>query len=349
MKKGFALILLSILIFSLGCRAKLSEDSMDAAEETKSKLVSAITVTKQQQPLMLSAVGIAEPEQEANLFFTTSGIITELHVTNGMKVKKGQLLAVLDTDTAENSVSSLVLADAQDELEKRQIDLQRVQKLYQEGVATKMDLEETQRAVDRAANQVAQAQQSAVDTKLNAPFSGIVAEVMQQVGQTVIPGTTVIKIVDLSKVKITLDVFNDLISQYQVGQTAAIIRNGGIEEQGKVTAISPVTDPRTGKYRVEIILSNTNGSWRGGMVAKVEVPRTLATGIVLPLSCVGVNQDQQYILAIENGVAKRHVIEVGQIIGDSIEILSGIKPNDQVISSGIAYIIEGEEVTVKGE
>ncbi|ATW26596.1 efflux RND transporter periplasmic adaptor subunit [Candidatus Formimonas warabiya] len=348
MRKGFALIILSILIFSLGCGAKPA-DNKDAGKETKGKLVSALTVKKQEQPLLLSAVGIAEPEQEADLFFNASGILTGLHVTNGMKVGKGQLLATLDTDTAENSVSSLVLADAQAELAKKQTDLERVQKLYQEGVATERDLEDAQREVDRQTNQVAQAERSVVATNLKAPFSGIIAEVMQQAGQTVSPGTPVMKIVDLSKVKIVLDVPNDLISQYHVGQTAAVTSDGGKQEQGKVTAISPVTDPQTGKYRVEITLSNGTGLWRGGMVAQVEVPRTLSTGIILPLSCVGVNQDQQYVLAIENGVAKRHVVEVGQIIGDSIEILSGIKPNDRVISSGIAYIGDGEAVTVKGE
>ncbi|MEL7564066.1 MAG: efflux RND transporter periplasmic adaptor subunit [Dehalobacterium sp.] len=349
MKRGFALILLSILIFSLGCGAKPAEDNKEAAEETKGKLVSAITVKKLEQPLMLSAVGLAEPEQEADLFFTASGIITQLFVTNGTKISQGQVLATLDSDTAENSVSSLVLANAQDELKNKEIDLERVRKLYQEGVSTERDLEEAQRVVDRAANQVAQVQQSFVETKLKAPFSGIVAEIMHQAGKTISAGTPVIKMVDLSQVKITLDVANDLISQYQVGQTATVKRDDGNEEQGKVSAISPVTDPQTGKYRVEITLSNTKGSWRGGMVAKVEVPRTLTTGIILPLSCVGVNQDQQYVLAIENGVAKRHVVEVGQIIGDSIEILSGIKPDDLVISSGIAYIIEDEKVTVKGE
>lgn len=221
--------------------------------------------------------------------------------------------------------------------------------LYMSGAIAKVDYERRQREAEDAAGAVEQAGQSLSNTTLVAPFAGLVADIYQQPGEMTGPGTPVIKLVNLSEIKLTMDIPVKLIENYRPGVEAAITSESGRASQGKVTSVAPVADAKTGKYRVEVMVDNAKGEWRGGMLARVEVPRSLVSGIVLPLSCVGINQDSRYVLLLEDGVAKRRTVKVGQVMGSSIEILEGLNEGDKVISTGIAYIVDGEKIMAKGE
>lgn len=350
MKKMLVAVSAALVILLAGCGSKTPDGQTDKAAKTEGKVTAVITVQKQAEPMPLQAIGVVEARQEAELSFGMSGTITRMTVASGEQVRQGQLLAALDPGTdGSRDIQRLRLDDARRDLEKKKVEFHRSEQLYASGAIPLVDLQEDQREMEKAENELAQVAQNLAAETLTAPFSGTVVEVSQQAGETVVPGKTLMRLVDLSEVKITLDVAGDLIGQYRLGQGADIIREGAEISRGVVSSVTPVTDTKTGKYRVEIALDNAGGEWLGGMLAKVEVPRTLATGIVVPLSCVGMNQDQRYMLVVEDGVAKRRAVQVGQIMGDKIEILSGLKEGEQVISTGLSYIVEGEKIVAKGE
>lgn len=203
-------------------------------------------------------------------------------------------------------------------------------------------------SLKQAASEVQRARQTLKDTQIVAPFRGTVVEVSQQAGELSGPGQSLIHLVDLSQIKVTLDVTNDVIDQYAVGATAAVSREGQKPTQGTITYISPVADEQTGKYRVEVTVPNPDQSWRGGMVASVAVPRKVA-GVIVPLECVGISQSNRFVMAVENGVIRKREVKVGQIIGDTIEVLEGVKPGDQLLRTGITFFVDGEKVVAKGE
>jgi len=210
------------------------------------------------------------------------------------------------------------------------------------------DLVAVDASVKQAASEVERARKTLNDTKIVAPFAGTVVEVFQQAGELSGPGQQVIQLVDLSEVKVTVDVANDLIDQFPEGKEVVVSREGAKKTTGKVTFVSPVINPNTGKYRVEITVKNPEKTWRGGMLAQVEVPRQIH-GFIVPLESIGISQSDRYVMVVKNGVAKKQVVNVGQVIGDQIEVLTGIQPGDQVIRAGITYVIDGEKVAAKGE
>lgn len=350
MTKKLTAILSVAIILLAGCGAESSPTGEKNPAEKDGKIASVITVQKQTRPVTLTATAVAVPKQEAGLCFSASGTIKQINVVKGDRVGRGQLLAVLDTGTEESrSIKQLQLEEARRELAQKKTDLQRSETLYSQGAISRVDLEERRREVERAASDMAQIEQNIEDVKLLAPFAGTVVEVNNQAGEIAMAGQAIIRLVDLSQVKLTLDVPEDLIEQYKPGQNARVLRESGKTEQGKVTSLAPVVDAGTGKYRVEVTVHNANEEWRGGMLARVEVPRTLITGIVLPLSCVGINQDKRYVLVVENGLAQKRQVQVGQVMEDSIEILSGLRTGEKVISAGIAYIMDGEKIAAKGD
>jgi len=200
----------------------------------------------------------------------------------------------------------------------------------------------------QATSEVQRARQTLQDSQIIAPFTGTVVEVTQQAGELSGPSQSLIHLVDLSEIKVTIDVTNDQIDQYALGASVAVSKEGQKKSNGKVTYISPVIDKETGKYRVEITVPNPDQSWRGGMVATVEVPRKVA-GVIVPLESVGISQTQRYVIAVESGVVKKREVKTGQIIGDFIEVVEGVKPGEQLLRTGITYFVDGEKVVAKGE
>ncbi|WP_161798264.1 efflux RND transporter periplasmic adaptor subunit [Aneurinibacillus tyrosinisolvens] len=274
-----------------------------------------------------------------------SGAVSRVEVDN-LKIKVDQAELSLQSEQVQ-----LTALEGQKKrlLEQKQLTAQQRQKAVQAEKDNTDRLASTATEVASAKNGITQANKNIQDAKITAPFSGTIAEVTPYVGDMVSPGTAVATLVDLSQIKVSVQIEPSLISQFAAGKKITMNREDGSKTTGTVTFISPLADSATGKYNVEITAPNPDGVWRGGMVANVELPRTLSTGFILPLQCLGVGDKGRYVLVAENGTVKKRMIEAGQIIGDKIEILSGINPGDQVIASGISFLLEGEKVEPKGE
>ncbi|UFJ43269.1 efflux RND transporter periplasmic adaptor subunit [Brevibacillus humidisoli] len=201
----------------------------------------------------------------------------------------------------------------------------------------------------QAASQAAQARQSLQDTRLIAPFAGTVVDVAKQIGEMSSPGQNVLHLVDLREMKVTLDIPSTDIRHYKSGADVTVTNDSGLSSTGTISFVSPVADEATGKYRVEVKIPNNDKAWRGGMMANISVPRQLQSGLIIPLQTVGINQSQHYVLLVENGVTVKRTVEVGQVIGEQIEVLSGLRPGETIVLNGIGSLVEGEKVAVKGE
>ncbi len=251
---------------------------------------------------------------------------------------------------AGGAISQNELKDKERDLEQAEISAKNEQIALEKLLkgAEPEDIAVVDASVKQAAGQVAQAKKSLQDTKLIAPFAGTVVQVSQHVGEMSNPGQDVVHLVDLSEVKINFDVTNDTIDQYKEGEDVTVTSNGGIKSMGKVTFVSPVIDAKTGKYHVEVTVPNKTREWRGGMLATVEKARKI-NGVVVPLETVGIDQSKHFVMVVKNGVVKKQEVQTGQIIGEQVEIRSGVQVGDQLIRSGITFYVDGEKVVPKGE
>lgn len=200
----------------------------------------------------------------------------------------------------------------------------------------------------QAASQVELAKKTLQETQLVAPFSGTVIDVTQKAGSLAQPGESIIHLVDSSEVKLKVDVPLDVMENYKQGDTVPMAVEGKGKSTGIITFVSPVLNAETGKYLVEIAVSNKDNVLIEGMVATVEMSRKV-NGMLVPVQSVGIKETQRFVMVVENGVIKRRDVEVGQIFGNNVEILSGLQSGNQILISGITYYAEGEVVTVKGE
>lgn len=264
--------------------------------------------------------------------------------------KARQDVAVGENLFVGGAISQSEINDRKRALSQAEIDLKNSQLALDELLrgAEPEDVAVANASIKQATGQVERAKKSLDDAKIEAPFAGTIVDVYKQTGEQASPGEQIIHLVDLSEVKVTLDVTNDLIAQFREKEKVQIVSGDGKKSTGTVTFVSPVVDKQTGKYRVEVTVANPDSYWRGGMTATVEVPRKVG-GFLVPLESVGVSQSQHYVMAIENGLTVKKEVKAGQMIGDKIEILSGIKEGDQLLRSGITFYVEGQKVEARGE
>ncbi|MED1798603.1 efflux RND transporter periplasmic adaptor subunit [Brevibacillus porteri] len=248
------------------------------------------------------------------------------------------------------AISQSELDSVQSEKEQNEISLQEA-RITLEKLLKGAEVNEIASAdadLKQAASEVELAKKTLQETQLVAPFSGTVIDVTQKAGSLAQPGESIIHLVDSSEVKLKVDVPLDVMENYKQGDTVPVAVEGKGKSKGTITFISPVLNQETGKYLVEIAVSNKDNVLIEGMVATVEMSRKV-NGMLVPVQSVGIKETQRFVMVVENGVIKRRDVEVGQIFGNNVEILSGLQSGNQILISGITYYAEGEDVTVKGE
>ncbi|TQK75246.1 RND family efflux transporter MFP subunit [Brevibacillus sp. AG162] len=251
---------------------------------------------------------------------------------------KGGAISQSELDSAQSEKEQIEIS-----LQEARITLDKLLKGAEVNEIASADAE-----LKQAASEVELAKKTLQETQLVAPFSGTVIDVTQKAGSLAQPGQSIIHLVDSSEVKLKVDVPLDVMENYKQGDTVPVTVEGKAKSTGTITFISPVLNQETGKYLVEIAVPNKDNALIEGMVATVEMSRKV-NGVLVPVQSVGIKETQRFVMVVENGVIKRRDVEVGQIFGNKVEILSGLQSGNQILISGITYYAEGEVVTVKGE
>jgi HlyD family secretion protein len=229
-----------------------------------------------------------------------------------------------------------------------QLDLQEEQNSYNkllEG-ADKLDVEAANVEIQQAKTQLLRARQDINDAMLKAPFTGVVAEIKQTESEQTGPGTEVIRLVDLSQWLVQLQVDSDQIGSWQVGKKVTLLGPDGTQAAGVVSFVAPVMDRQTGAYPVEVTVQGTLTNWKGGMTVTCRYEVTSQSGLLVPVSAVGIAEESYYVMKIENDTVTKVPVKVGALYGEYYEILDGLQPGDQIVATGISYVIDGEAVKV---
>jgi len=216
--------------------------------------------------------------------------------------------------------------------------------------AAKNNARQNNQAVQSAMAQVEVAKQELEDTLIRAPFSGFVSERRVAVGEFVTSATVVVTIVRTNPVRVQIRVAEADIPSVEKGRAISVEVEAFKDRRfdGKITAISPSLDPSSRAAIVEAQIENNDNSLKAGMFATVKIAKEGSTkGIFVPKNAVLEDPTTQSfkIFVIEKGVARQRIVQIGLEDGDSIQVLSGMKPNEVVATSNLSDLYEGGKVT----
>ena len=186
---------------------------------------------------------------------------------------------------------------------------------------------------------------NAVDSVVyRAPVTGFVIEKQALKGLHVMPGQSLYKVSDLSVVWVEADVYESEIAAIRVGDAASVAVDAypGERFAGRAIYIYPYLDEKTRTNKVRVQLPNRGGRLKPSMYANVELKSRGRSGLVVPTNAVlDSGTDQVVFVAQGGGLFQPRTVKIGRRLGDSTEILEGLKEGDQV-ATGAAFFLDSE-------
>ena len=297
----------------------------------------------------LSFNGVVRATERADLSFRIDGLIDNIYVNEGDAVKKGQLLARLDSRDAKTALASAKL-----ELANVEVEYQRANAIYKKSKAiSKSQLDEITTRFNLAKNRRDEAQRKLDYTKITAPFSGVIGRKFVDNHVQIKANTPVFTLHDLSDLEVVISI-PDSVMLSGVAANKAQAQVSGIDNQVfdlSLKTYATEADPISQTYAVVLGFNDLQGfRILPGMTVKV-IPvenktRTQNTTITLPvIAVVPDNQGKKYVWVVnkDNKVEQRFV-EVGPLSGERVVITNNLQLGEQVVVAGMSSLREGMEI-----
>lgn len=295
----------------------------------------------------LRAVGVIAPADEVRLAFKTGGMIHAIHVEQGERVGRGQLLATLaDDEVAAAVAQTRAVAD------KAKRDLERGQALLADEVATREQVEDLQTARSVADAALRTALFNARHARIEAPADGVVLRRLAEPDELVAGGQPVLVVGNTGAGWVVRAALTDRdVVRVQAGATAEVTLDAFPDRRfaATVTEIAAAADPQTGTYEMELTVDPDGARLVQGLVAKVMVADQDAPGVpVVPVTALLEADGRAAIVFVvaDDGVAKRIAVQTGRLLGERIEVLAGLAPGDRVVTEGAAWLDDNDPVRV---
>ena len=291
-----------------------------------------------------STVGTVEAFREAEIFSESAGLVRKVSAEPGSSKKAGETLFLLDDElaTARKRRAEALYRKAQKDAERYKI-------LYSEGAVALSASETAQLQLDEAEAEFIAASRNYGDTRVKAPFSGIVTARFVEQGELVQEGKRVAQMVDMTKVKVIIFVPELRIVKFEPGKFLTVTSDlyQGEAFTGKVGSVSDKAG-RDHTFRVEVVLQNSgHSSLRSGMFARVLLKgEGERQALLVPRVALVSGIRKPELFVVRNGKAYLKSFVAGMELQKQIEVLGGLSAGESVVISGQNELHDGSDVVV---
>ncbi|WOC14668.1 efflux RND transporter periplasmic adaptor subunit [Pseudochrobactrum sp. MP213Fo] len=301
----------------------------------------------------IEAIGSARAEEGVNLTFQIDGIVTDILFKSNQQVKKGDLLVQLD-DAIQKAGLVTAMADA----DLSEQNYKRAQTLRTQGVGAVSNVDTTAAAYSSAKANVAKAQATLDMKRLIAPFSGTIGISRIDIGQYMSPGNVVATLQNTDTMRVDFTVPEQELKRLSIGQEVLIGASADdYAFNGKITGIDPKIDPSSRLVSIQAQVDNSEQSLVPGQFVQVRIVLPEEDNVlVLPQTVVVTSLYGDYVFTVVkkeadadqpadapkgDAAAKKDdlilhqvFVKLGRRSGNNVEILSGVKDGDIVVTSG---------------
>lgn len=273
------------------------------------------------------------------------GTLKRVHVDNGDYVKSGQLLAEIDDAVMLKNMAELEgsLAVANDLYERQK-------SLWDQNIGSEVQYIQAKNNKESLERALATLKENWGMTKIYAPTSGTVDMVMLKQGQAISPGVPLCNIINLSDLKIIGSVTEAYAAKVKQGDVVKVyFPDLDKEIVTKISYVSKSINPVNRTFSVECKLGT--GDYHANMIAVMKiVDYENPKAITIPVNYIQTDAEGEYVLIAEKSgeaqkaVVKKSPVTQGQNYNGYVEIVSGLKPGDFIISTGFQDVNPGETV-----
>lgn len=362
MQHGGRTVSLVVLIGALGLAACGDDRQVEAVTEIiRPVRVQQVFTAGGDQQRVFS--GVAKPGIESRLSFKVGGSLQRLDSKVGDRVSAGQLIASLDPSDFRLQVQEAEASLDRTEAEARNAaaNYERTRALYENNNASRTELdaarsaaESSKAAVASISKQLELAKRQLQYTELKAPLPGEIATVNVELSENVQAGSTIVILISGKTPEVEVNIPEVLIARVQRGDSVGV-NFDAIPDQtfaASVTEVGVGSGGLATSFPVTVRLRAADSRVRSGMAAEVTFSFEYGDGrerILVPPVAVAEDRDGRFVYVVEPdepgfGMVRRKNVEVGDLSGEGIEVLSGLLDGDRVVTAGVSRISDGLKV-----
>ena len=306
------------------------------------------SITVESAPIAQSDqyIGTIVESQSSTLSFEVSGNVKQVLVSEGDKVAKGQLLAILNKGNIANNYSgtSSTLKQAQDTYN-------RVAILYKEKSISKIQYIDAKTQLDKAHAAESAAKKEMNDCYLYAPFSGIIGERLVEPGTNIMAGLPAFKLLETKMLKAKVSIPENEIGNIHLGTNAQVKISAlnNLVLRGAVSQKGIIGNQLSHTYEIKITLISPSREVMPGMLCDIYLSSNAKSQtIVIPASCVQLYENNaRYVWVINNNRVHLRQITVSSYSQDGVVVLNGLQSGERIVTEGFQKISEGSVVIEK--
>lgn len=356
------ILTLGVLLILLGALGFVKYHQIQTAMAAASSFqmppeaVTSIVARQEQWLTTMNVIGTVEAVHGVTVSADLPGTVDKIRFESGQAVHVGDVLVELDTRQERAQLAAL---EAQRDLAK--VTYGRTQQLVNEGVISRAEYDQATAQQRSTEANVAEIRATIERKTIRAPFSGILGIRKVNLGQYLAAGNPIVALQSLNPIYVNFGIPQQTAGQVRVGRTLRITSDelGGHAFSGRVTASDSIVDETTRNVQLQATLSNPEGKLRPGMFVQVDVGVGANRFVVtLPASAISYAPYGDSVFVITDlkdpkgrtyrGV-RQQFVKVDGTRGDQVAIVSGVKPGDEVVTSGVFKLRNGAAVQVNNK
>ena len=351
MKKRMFLMLGAMLVIASlsACKKKAQQGSFQPPPES----VTSIIAKAETWDMPLHAIGTVVAVNGVTVSADLPGVVEAITFESGRHVNKGDLLVRLDT---KQERAQLTAAMAQSELSR--VEMERAKGMLEAKIIAPSVYDSLAAQQKQADARVGEIRATIQRKMIHAPFAGVLGIRQINVGQYLAGGAPVVSLQALRPVYVHFTVPQQEIGLLTIGRTVNVTSDAldGATETGRITAVDSVIDEATRNARVQAVFDNRSEKLRPGMFVETQLSQGSKQNVVaLPASAIAYAPfgDSVYIIEDVKGPdgkpyrgVRQQFVKLGGSRGDQVAVISGVKPGEEVATSGVFKLRPGAAVQV---
>jgi membrane fusion protein (multidrug efflux system) len=350
------------LLLTLPACTKQPPETRTEAAEPRIPQVEVLRLQPSDWQHTIQVYGVIEAAGEVAVAVETAGTVANVLFLEGQRVSNGDLLLELEHDRQDLRVARAraTVASAAAALQEAASTLKRRRGLAAKSAVSKELLESGEIALRRAAAAhddalaaLALAKRALADSRVLSPVDGVIDKREVEPGEIVLPGQVLATIQAVDSLRVRSFVAEREVNFLGTGATAKVSSPGvrGRIYDATVESVGVMADPRTGNFPIKLTLGNSDGLLRPGMTARVGLQGLLERDrLLIPDSAVVDRKRRKVVyLAMEQDgghIAKEVRPLLRAAVGDRIPVVDGLSAGDELIVTGLDYLIDGSPIGV---
>lgn len=268
--------------------------------------------------------------------------VKHVHVQMGDAVKKDDVLISLD-----DSIIKAELVKSQAQLEQALLDLKRLKNLVKNRLSSDDEIAKAQTAVSIAQADVKIQQSRYEHSQIHAPFDGIISQRLINESDVLSLHQHLLTLINTQNLKLQASFSALIMPKLNIGDDA-ILQCGNTKIQSSIRRISPSIDTTSQQGKIEIQWKNSHKNIMPGQLCEVKIITQTKQHLMIPNTAIQYDTHGAYVFLASKTANKTPII-TGLQLENFTEVLSGIKENDSVISTGLLYLSDGDKIKVNAK